>query len=187
MRAYTGNISFTRENITQGGIAKAIKRAVVNEGIFLTKAEGNGVLFLGDQGKSIQILHLKDETLCVNGHRILAFETSLRWDISMMKSFGGVIEGGYFCVTFQGTGCVAITSFFEPLTLQVSRGTSVYTDPHATIAWSGNLKPGVKLDVSLKSFFGRGSGESVQMEFNGDGIVVVQPVEEIHVIGEHRG
>ncbi len=35
-----------------------------------------------------------------------------------------------------------------------------------------------KTDVSLKTFFGRGSGESIQMEFNGDGFVVIQPSEE---------
>ena len=36
----------------------------------------------------------------------------------------------------------------------------------------------VKTDISLKTFFGRGSGESFQMEFNGDGFVVIQPYEE---------
>ena len=29
-----------------------------------------------------------------------------------------------------------------------------------------------------KTFFGRGSGESIQMKFDGDGFVVVQPFEE---------
>lgn len=34
-------------------------------------------------------------------------------------------------------------------------------------------------DISLGTFFGRGSGESVQLKFAGDGWVVVQPYEEI--------
>ena len=33
--------------------------------------------------------------------------------------------------------------------------------------------------MSLKTFLGRGSGESIQMEFQGDGFVVVQPCEEV--------
>ncbi len=56
----------------------------------------------------------------------------------------------------------------------------VYTDPNATVAWSGNLQPNIKTDVSLKTFFGRSSGESLQMEFVGDGFVVIQPYEEVY-------
>ena len=78
-----------------------------------------------------------------------------------------------------GTGLIAITTHFEPITLRVQPGAPVRTDPNATIAWSGNLQPQFKTDVSLKSFLGRGSGESIQMEFNGEGFVVVQPYEEI--------
>jgi len=182
MKAYTGNIKFTRENITNGGIGKMIKRAIANEHIFLTKAEGDGVLFLGEQGKSIQIIHLKNETLCVNGHKVLAFENSLKWDITLMKTFAGVIEGGYFNVTFSGSGSIAISTWYEPLTLEVNKGQSVCTDPHATIAWSGHLYPSVKIDSTIKTYYGRGSGETVQMQFTGDsGFVCIQPMEEFHL------
>ena len=71
-----------------------------------------------------------------------------------------------------------MTTHFEPLTLLVSPGFPVRTDPNATTAWSGSLKPTFKTDVSLKTFLGRGSGESIQMEFEGQGFVVVQPYEE---------
>ena len=79
----------------------------------------------------------------------------------------------------EGNGLVAITSHYDPLTLQVSAQDPVITDPNATIAWSGNLQPEFRTDISLKTFFGRGSGESVQMQFQGDGFVVVQPFEEV--------
>ena len=46
--------------------------------------------------------------------------------------------------------------------------------------WSGDLQPKLKTDVSLKTFFGRGSGESLQMKFEGSGFVVVQPFQEIY-------
>ncbi len=80
---------------------------------------------------------------------------------------------------------LAITSHYDPLTLRVTPQQPVRTDPNATIAWSGNLTPEFRTDVSLKTFFGRGSGESLQMEFQGDGFVVVQPYEEVYL--QHGG
>jgi uncharacterized protein (AIM24 family) len=56
----------------------------------------------------------------------------------------------------------------------------VITDPNATVAWSGTLDPEFKTDISFKTFLGRGSGESVQMLFRGDGFVVIQPQEEVY-------
>ena len=73
------------------------------------------------------------------------------------------------------------------LTLILWAGAMVFvvrTDPNATVAWSGSLSPGFKTDVSLKTFFGRGSGESIQMLFEGDGFVVIQPYEEVYFQGQ---
>jgi uncharacterized protein (AIM24 family) len=39
--------------------------------------------------------------------------------------------------------------------------------------------PDLKTDISLKTFVGRSSGESIQMAFTGEGFVVIQPFEEI--------
>ena len=75
---------------------------------------------------------------------------------------------------------IAITSHFQPMTLRVTPDQPVTTDPNATIAWSGNLVPEFRKDISLKTFFGRGSGESIQMHFRGHGFVVVQPYEELY-------
>ncbi|MCA9183589.1 MAG: AIM24 family protein, partial [Planctomycetales bacterium] len=113
-------------------------------------------------------------------------EPTVKWEIKMMRKLAAVVSGGFFNVKLNGSGLVAITTHFEPITLLVKPGAPVRTDPNATIAWSGNLNPAFKTDVSLKSFFGRGSGESIQMEFDGDGFVVVQPYEEVslqHAVG----
>jgi uncharacterized protein (AIM24 family) len=95
-----------------------------------------------------------------------------------MRKLSAIVAGGLFNVKLEGTGMLAITTHHEPLTLVVSPGRPVRTDPNATIAWSGTLMPEFKTDISLKTFFGRGSGESIQMEFNGQGFVVIQPYEE---------
>ena len=179
MIAYRGQIKFEREKLLEKGLGRLLKRAVTGEGARLSKASGNGTMYLADSGKSIQILNLQGESIFVNGNDLLAFEPQIDWDIKMMKKLTAMVAGGLFNVRLEGTGMVAISTHFEPLTLMVKPGEPVRTDPNATVAWSGNLTPEFKTDVSLKTFLGRGSGESFQMEFNGDGFVVVQPFEEV--------
>ncbi|MFP6674839.1 MAG: AIM24 family protein [Pirellulaceae bacterium] len=179
MIAYHGQIKFVREGLLDKGLGKLIKRSVTGEGARLTKATGSGKMYLADSGKSIQILNLQGEALYVNGNDLLAFEPQIDWDIKMMRKLTAMVAGGLFNVRLEGSGLIAITTHFEPLTLKVSPGQPIRTDPNATVAWSGNLQPEFKTDISLKTFFGRGSGESIQMEFNGDGFVVVQPFEEV--------
>lgn len=179
MVAYVGGIKFTREGILERGLGNVLKKALSGEGAKLTKASGRGRLYLADSGKTIQILQLQNEAIFVNGNDLLAFEIGMKWDVTMMKSLGAMVSGGLFNIRLQGPGMIAITTHFEPITLLVKPGYPVRTDPNATIAWSGSLTPNFKTDVSLKTFFGRGSGESIQMEFDGDGFVVVQPYEEI--------
>ena len=75
---------------------------------------------------------------------------------------------------------VAFTTHYDPLTLMVTPDMPVITDPNATVAWSGTLQPEIRTDVSLKTFIGRGSGESIQTQFAGSGFVVIQPYEEAY-------
>ncbi|QDU35224.1 hypothetical protein KS4_33050 [Poriferisphaera corsica] len=180
MISYNGDIRFTREKILEHGIGKLLKKAVSGEGTQLTKAEGCGQLYLADEGKKISILQLENESIYVNGNDVLAFEPTLDWDIKMMKKMAAMLSGGLFNVRLEGTGLLAITSHYDPMTLLVEPGKPVITDPNATIAWSGDLMPEFKTDISVKTFFGRGSGESLQMKFEGSGFVVVQPYEEVY-------
>jgi uncharacterized protein (AIM24 family) len=179
MVAYLGQVKFTREGMLEHGLGNMLKKAFTGEGARLTKAEGTGKLYLADQGKKVTILQLANEAIFVNGNDVLAFEPSLRFNITMMRKVAAVVSGGLFNVRFEGAGMLAITTHYDPITLRVSPGRPVFTDPNATIAWSGTLSPEFKTDVSLKTFLGRGSGESFQMMFNGDGFVVVQPYEEV--------
>ncbi|MGY8771259.1 MAG: AIM24 family protein [Pirellulales bacterium] len=180
MVSYLGNVKFVREGVLEKGIGNFLKKAVTGEGAKLTKATGNGKVYLADYGKKIQILKLENEELVVNGNDILAFEMCVDWDIKMMKKVSSMMAGGLFQVKLRGTGMVAITTHYEPMTLVVTPDQPVYTDPNATVAWSGSLEPKLKIDASLKSLFGRGSGESFQMEFIGQGFVVIQPYEEFY-------
>jgi uncharacterized protein (AIM24 family) len=181
MVAYTGQVKFVREGLMDQGLGNLLKKAVSGEGTRLTKAIGNGSVFCADAGKKITIIQLRNEAINVNGNDILAFEMSLKSEIKMMRRISAMLAGGLFNVRLEGTGLVAITTHYDPLTLPVTPNSPVTTDPNATVMWSGNLQPELKTDIQWKTLLGRGSGESLQMEFRGNGFVVVQPFEEIYL------
>lgn len=180
MIAYTGDVRFEREGILSRGVGNLLKKAVSGEGTSLTKVSGRGSVFCADAGKKITILQLNQEEICVNGNDLLAFEMSLQYNIRMMRRMSAMLAGGLFNIRLQGTGMVAVTSHYDPVTLPVTPDQPVVTDPNATVLWSGSLEPEVKTDVQFKTFFGRGSGESIQYLFRGNGFVVVQPYEEVY-------
>ncbi len=179
MVAYHGNIKFTREKMLDQGIGGLLKKAVSGEGMRITYADGQGKLYLADAGKKVSILNLQNESIFINGNDVLAFEPTLQHKIQMMKRVAAMVSGGLFNVHLSGSGMVAMTTHYEPVTLKVTPGQPVMTDPNATVAWSGNLMPEIKQDISLRTFIGRASGESFQMLFQGEGFVVIQPYEEI--------
>ena len=180
MVAYEGEIKFERERMMENGIGSMFKKAFTGEGTSLMKASGKGKLYLADRGKKIIVLNLQNDDIYVNGNDLLAFEPTIKHEIKLMRKVAGMLSGGLFNVKCSGTGLVAITSHYEPLTLRVTPGKPVYTDPNATIAWSGSLTPNFHTDISFRTMIGRGSGESVQMKFEGTGFVIVQPYEEMY-------
>ena len=181
MVAYRGAVKFNREGAFEGGLGKAFKKMVTGEVAPLVKLEGAGRVYLADEGKHITILRLQGETLNVNGNDLLAFEDTIQYDITIHRRVAGMLAGGLFSVRLTGHGMVALTSHGEPLTLRCSATDPLFTDPNATIAWSGGLSPELKTDVNFRTLIGRGGGETFQMRFAGDGFVVVQPYEEIAV------
>jgi uncharacterized protein (AIM24 family) len=186
MIAYTGEVRFIREGLFEHGVGKLLKRMVSGEGTSLMKAEGRGRVYLADRGKKVRILHLHAETICVNGNDLLAMQDGIEWDITMLRRVAGMLAGGLFNVRLSGTGLVAITTHFEPLTLRVRPGQPLFTDPNATVAWSGGLSPDVVSNLTLRTLMGRGSGEAIQLHFAGDGWVVLQPFEEVYFQATRR-
>ena len=178
MIAYRGQIQFEREGMLDRGIGNLLKKAISGEGARLSKARGHGMLYLADKGKRVTLLRLEGESIFVNGNDLLAFQDGIANEITMMRKISAIASGGLFNVRLSGSGIVAVTTHHRPITLAVTRGQPVYTDPQATVAWSGSLTPDFKTDIQFKTLLGRGSGESFQMCFDGDGFVIVQPYEE---------
>jgi uncharacterized protein (AIM24 family) len=186
MVAYRGNVDFKRQGMMEQGLGNLLKKALSGEGMQLMKMEGNGRVYIADAGKKVTLLRLDGEFIYVNGNDVLAFEDGIQSEITMMKRMTGMLSGGLFNMKLGGRGVIAITSHYEPLTLRVGGGTgAVFTDPNATVAWSGTLTPEIVTNITMGTLLGRGSGESIQLKFSGEGWVVVQPYEEVYMQRAH--
>ncbi len=177
MIAYQGAVKFRREGITEHGLGKLIKRGLTGETTPLSAAEGKGSLFLADQGKKIALVKLKGVPIYVQSQHILAFEDSVNWDIQPLFNIGTALAGGLFHICFSGRGKIAFTSEFDPIVLRVTPGSSIMTDAAATVGWSSGVVPSVRTDINIQTLIGRTSGETLQLRFEGDGVVIVQPYE----------
>ena len=174
MVAHQGDVSF--EHAGSGGVARFVKKAVTGEGANLMKVSGSGEVFLADLGQDIQLLKLENESITANGANVLAFESGIDWDIKRVEGAAGVLGGGLYNMSLEGSGSVALVSDGPPVMIEVD-GEATYADPQAAITWSRGLSTSIKADVNMKTLIGRGSGETIQMSFSGTGWVLVQPSE----------
>lgn len=181
MVAYQGDAKF--ESAGAGGAAKWIKKAVSGEGQKTMNISGMGEVFLADMGKDIQVMYLENDSVSVNGASILAYSGSLTDDIHMIGG-AGMMAGGMWNVVISGTGYVAVTTNGPPVVLDVASAPT-FADPQAVVGWTSGVQMNMKSDVNLKTFIGKGSGETFQMGFSGQGWVMVQPSEAMAAGGGH--
>jgi uncharacterized protein (AIM24 family) len=174
MVAYQGEVAF--EHAGSGGMSRMIKKATTGEGTQLMRMSGTGEVFLADTAQEIQLLQLNGEKITANGPHVLAFDAGIDWDIKRAEGMGSGLAGGLYNMELDGTGMVALLSDGPPLMLEVD-GEGTFADPNAAITWSAGVTTSVKTDVGLKTFVGRGSGESLQVAFGGQGWVLIQPSE----------
>ncbi len=172
MVAYQGQVDFAYQGA--GGMGKLLKKAFTGEGLPLMKMTGRGDVFLADDAREIHLLTLEGDSITVNGSNVLAFESSLQWDIRRVEG-ASMMSGGVFNTTFTGHGKIAITSHGTPVVLAVDAPT--FADMQAAIAWSTTLQTSVRRTAGAAALIGRGSGEAFQLAFAGQGFVVVQASE----------
>lgn len=172
MVAYQGNVNFAYQG---SGAAKFLKKAVTGEGLSLMRVEGQGDVFLAELAADVHILHLNNSGLSVSGKNILAFSSSLDWNVERVKG-GSIMAGGLFNTTLRGTGWVAITTEGTPVVLNAQEAPT-FADGQALVAWSVHLQTSIRSTMSAGALIGRGSGEAFQVAFQGPGFVIVQPSE----------
>src|SRR3954453_18228983 len=93
MVAYQGDVDFAYEG--SGGLGKMFKKAFTGEGMSLMKVSGSGDVFLAQDADEIHLLWLEDESVTVNGANVLAFASSLAWDIKRVEG-ASMMSGGIF-------------------------------------------------------------------------------------------
>jgi len=172
MVAYQGQVDFAYQG--SGGMGKFLKKALTGEGMPLMKVTGAGDVFFAEDAMEIHLVNLENDSLTVNGRNVLAFDSTLTWDIKKVEG-ASMMAGGVFNTTFTGTGTVAITSHGTPVVLNVDAPT--HADIQAAIAWSTSLSTSVRRTAGASAMIGRGSGEAFQLVFSGQGFVVVQASE----------
>lgn len=174
MVAYQGDVTF--EHAGSGGLGRMLKKAVSGEGVQLMKVTGRGEVFLADQAQDIHLIYLENDMITVNGPNLLAFDTGIDWDIRRVEGASGMMGGGMYNMALHGTGWVAIISDGPPVLLNVAAAPT-FADAQAAITWSSGVQTGIRTDFKMKNLIGRGSGETIQMAFSGQGWVLVQPSE----------
>lgn len=180
MVAYQGNVTFAYQGA--GGVGKVLKRALTSEGLSLMRVEGQGDVFIADTNKNVHLLHLNNTGISCNGKNILAFSQSLQWDVERVKG-ASMLAGGLFNTTLRGSGWVAIVTDGAPVVLNAAEAPT-FADTDAIVAWSAHLDTSLKSTMSAGALIGRGSGEAVQVAFQGQGFVIVQPSEGINIPGQ---
>jgi uncharacterized protein (AIM24 family) len=174
MVAYQGEVKF--EHAGSGGMARLVKKMTTGEDVKFMKCTGSGELFLAEQAQEIHVLSLDNDQITCNGANLLAFDDGIDWDITRVEGAGGMLTGGMFNVSLKGTGSVALLSDGPPVLLEIGE-TPTFADPQAAITWSSGVRTSMKTDINVKTLIGRGSGESIQVAFEGTGWVLVQPSE----------
>ena len=176
MVAYQGQVQF--QALGAGGVGKWLKSKVTGEGVPLMKMTGRGDVFLANEASDIYLVDLEPgDALSINGANVLAFDSTLQYDIQFVQGMGMLSSAGLFNCVFSGQGRIAITAHGTPVVLQVDQPT--YADPQAAICWSASLKTGYHRadQLGLGTLVGRTTGEAFTMSFSGQGFVVVQPSE----------
>ena len=135
----------------------------------------------------MQIIYLENDMVSVNGNNVLAFSSSIEWDIHRVQARGAAMTGGLYNVSLRGTGYVAITTEGEPVALDVASAPT-FGDAQAVVLWTAGVSMDVKIDTGgLKSMIRGGTGELLQMSFGGQGYVLVQPSESVLQGGAQQG
>ncbi|MCK9878359.1 AIM24 family protein [Frankia sp. Ag45/Mut15] len=178
MVAYQGGVNFDAHWEGWGGQFRSFFSG--GEGLNLMKVSGSGNVFLANQAQDIHLLDLDGrDGLTVDGKNVLAFSTELNWDLVRVDTQVGIAGVGSYQIELRGAGRVAVCTSGAPLVMRVTYQNYYFADADAVVGWSAGLQVSMQAAVTSSSVWRpRGNtGESWQMQFSGDGYVIVQPCE----------
>ncbi|MFJ9852620.1 AIM24 family protein [Streptomyces sp. NPDC101150] len=174
MIAYRGNLQFERQG---QGVGNFLKRAVTGEGLALMTVRGQGEVWFAHEAANCFIMDLTTgDGITINGRNVLCFDSSLSYEIKVVKG-AGMAGGGIFNSVFSGQGKLGVMCEGNPIVIPVSAQAPVFVDTDAVVGWSTALQTSLHRSQSLGSMLRGGSGEAVQLRLDGEGFVIVRPSE----------
>jgi len=176
MVAYQGMIEFDGEYQSHGQ-----RRAArhTGEGLDLMRCSGQGTVYLANLAQQIHILDVDHEGLTVDSAYVLALDSGLHWDVIAVDAQYGLSGTGQYNLAISGRGKVALMTSGKPLMMPVTPDKYVSCDADAVVAWSTGLRVQMQAQTSSSAVFRRrgNTGEGWELNFVGQGYVLVQPSE----------
>ncbi|MEO8748867.1 MAG: AIM24 family protein [Allobranchiibius sp.] len=200
MLFYTGHVTFSPHQIPgaggmgMGGLAGMAGGMVRGEHERTMIAQGKGEVHYGFKGLAVHVIDLRQGgTVTVDASRMLGYTASMQASIvstQSQSSGGGGLRGalrgaatgaltgnGLFTTQLQGQGVVVVVAHGEVMELQVGQE-PVVVDPQAFVGTIGSVQTKLASAMSWRDAVGRGSGEAMQLQCTGQGVVLVQASEE---------
>ena len=203
MLFYKGDVHFSPHQVPgagqlggMGGFARMAGRMMQGEHERTMMAQGTGEVHYGFAGLEVHVIEVAPgAVLRVEASRLLANTAGLQSSVVSVASSGGGGGGGgfmgalrgaasgaltgqgMFTTQLSGHGAAVVISHGGVMELQVG-GAPVVVDPQAFVGAYGNVQTELKTAMSWRDAVGRGSGEAMQLNCVGQGIVYVQASEE---------
>lgn len=136
-------------------------------------AEGHGKLVIGDRGFDVNSYDIDDGNLTIRQSNLLAFDSGLTLNQSIVPGFVTLIGTGRFLASSSGPVIIA-----EP---------PLRVDPEALLGWADCPTPSHHYDAGwmqgflggAMSLLGANTGEERQYDFVGAGVVLMQSSEAV--------
>jgi uncharacterized protein (AIM24 family) len=177
MVAYDGSMTFKRLTGGGEGIRGMVTRRVTGEQMTVMEVKGQGTCWFADRASEINLVELRGDKLYVEASNLLCTASTLRTGTTFTGMRGAAQGNGLFTTAVEGHGQAAVMSDGPAVVLRVSAAFPLAVDPGAYIAHQGELRQTVQSGVTSRTFMGEGGGEGVQLRFEGEGLVYVQPSE----------
>ncbi|HEY6929664.1 MAG TPA: tetratricopeptide repeat protein [Thermoanaerobaculia bacterium] len=159
---YSGKIRFSAEPAFRGTRLEKILRA-----------DGRGYLFVNDPGRSAFRRDLSNQSLYLEGSRLLALDHGLSFRLEPIHDFR--MNRRVDILKIQGRGSVILSVGGPLLAHEVSSEFPLNVSSRDLVAWTGDLVPSVLEDRFLEEVMMPDVGSAPKIRFEGTGTVLTEP------------
>lgn len=159
---YSGKIRFAPEPAFRGTRLEKILRA-----------QGRGNLYISDVGRRAFQRDLKEESLYLEGSRLLALDEGLSFRLEPIHDFRS--NRRVDILKLQGAGSVVLSVGGAHLMHEVSAEYPLIVSSRDLVAWTGSLVPSVVEDRFLEEVMQPDAGSAPKIRFEGEGVVLTEP------------